>query len=90
MDNVFKEFECKNLGGYTKLYCKADVLLLADVFENYDVSLEKYGLDPSYYIMARSLAMDAMLKMTGVTSRLLTDPEMYLSLKRVYVEELPR
>ena len=58
---VFKELDCKNLGDYTKLYCKPDV------FENFiNVSLKRYGLDPSHYITAPSLAMDAMLKMTGV------------------------
>ena len=43
--------------GYTVLYCKQDVLLLADVFENFiDVCLEKYELDPSNYITAPVLS----------------------------------
>ena len=77
--NVYKIFECKNLAGYTGLYCKSDVLLLADVWESFvDVCLEKYGLDPSHYITSPSLFNDAMLKMTGVELELLTDIDMYL------------
>ena len=76
---VFKTFDCKNLADYTKLYCKSDVLLPADVFETFiDVCLKKYELDPSHYITAPSLSMDAMLKMTGVELELLTDPDMHL------------
>ena len=51
---VFKTFGCEDLAGYTVLYCKQDVLLLADVFENLiDVYFEKYGLDPSHFITVR-------------------------------------
>ena len=40
---VFEAFCCENLADYTELYCKSDVLLLADVFESFiDVCLEKY------------------------------------------------
>ena len=76
---VFKAFDFKNLGEYTELYCKSDVLLLADVFESFiNICLKKCSLDPSHYITAPSLAMDAMLKMTGVELELLTDEDMYL------------
>ena len=49
------------------------------MFETFiDVCLKKYELDPSHYITAPSLSMDAMLKMTGVQLELLTDLDMYL------------
>ena len=77
--NVLNTFECKNLADYTRLYCKSDVLLLADVWETFvDVCLKKYKLDPNHYITAPSLAMDAMLKMTEVKLELLTDNDKYL------------
>ena len=48
--NVWTAFGSKTIGEYTELYCNSDVLLLADVFENFiNVSLTKYGLDPSHY-----------------------------------------
>ena len=79
---VFEAFGCKNLADYTELYCKLDVLLLADVFESFmDVCLEKYELDPSHYITAPALSWDAMLKMTGVKLELLTDPDMHMFFK---------
>ena len=72
-------FCCENLSDYTELYCKSDVLLLADVFESFiDVWLEKYKLDSSHYITAPALSWDAMLKMKDVKLKLLTDSDMHL------------
>ena len=76
---LFEAFGCENLADYTGLYCKWNVLLLADVFESFiDVCLGKYGLDPSHYITAPAFSWDAMLKMTGVKLKLLTDSDMHL------------
>ena len=64
--NVWDTFKIKNLGEYNDLYLKLDVLLLADVFENFrDICLHNYQLDPAYYLTAPSLSMDALLKMYG-------------------------
>ena len=41
------------MGDYSDLYLKTDVLLLADVFERFvDISMEGFGLDPSYFYTA--------------------------------------
>ena len=56
----------KTLGDITEFYVRADTLQLADVMENFiDVCMEKYGLDPSYYVTRSHLANNAMLKVTG-------------------------
>ena len=53
---IFRAFGCRDLRDYTRLYCKSDVLLLADIFENFiDVSMKIYNLDPSHYLTASSL-----------------------------------
>ena len=76
---LWDAFECKNLAGYTKIYCKIDTPQLADVFENFiNVCLEKYKLDPAHYLTSAALAWDGMLKVTEVEIELLTDPDMYL------------
>lgn len=75
--DVWKLFECQNLGEYSDLYLKSDVLLLSDVFENFrEICLEKYKLDPAQYYTAPGLSWDAMLKLTGVELELLTDIDM--------------
>jgi hypothetical protein len=81
--NVWDSFGCKTFRDYHDLYLKTDVLLLADVFENFrDVCYNDYGLDASHYITAPSLAWDASLKMTGVELELLSDYEKYLFIER--------
>ena len=47
---VWKAFDCKNMRDYHILYNDLDVLLLADVFENFrDICIKNYNLDPVYY-----------------------------------------
>ena len=48
--NVWKEFNTKNLGEYHDLYVQSDTLLLADVFENFrDKCIEIYELDSARF-----------------------------------------
>ena len=76
---VWESFEMKTLQDYHDLYLKTDVLLLADVFENFrDVCQKNYGLDPAWYYTAPGLAWDAALKVTKVKLELLADPDMLL------------
>ncbi|XP_050516477.1 uncharacterized protein LOC126891343 [Diabrotica virgifera virgifera] len=74
---VWKHFNCQSMGEYGMLYLKSDVLLLADIFENFrQVCLKEYKLDPAHYVTAPSLTWDAMLKYTDIELQLLTDVDM--------------
>ena len=76
--NVWNTFNLKTMGEYHDLYLKSDVLLLADVFENFrKTCLEYYRLDPCHYFTSPGLSWDAMLKMTEVQLELITDIDMY-------------
>ena len=80
---VWKTWKMKSFKDYLKLYNETDVLLLADVFENFrDVCLKNYGLDPVYYFTAPGLAWDACLKMTNISLELLTDVDMLLMIEK--------
>ena len=80
---VWENFEMKTMREYHDLYLESDVLLLADVFENFrDVCSKNYGLDPAWYYTAPGLAWDAALKLTKVELELLTDPDMLLMVEK--------
>ena len=80
---VWKEFGIKNLGEYYDLYLQSDVLLLADVFEEFrNVCMENYSLDPAWYYTSPGLSWDALLKHSGVRLELLTDPDMLLMFEK--------
>ena len=81
--NVWNTFKMKTFKDYHELYNETDVLLLADVFENFrDLCLKIYGLDPVYYFTAPGLAWDACLKMTDIDLELLSDPDMLLMFEK--------
>ena len=74
---VWETFGIENIGQYHELYLKSDVLLLADIFENFrEQYLHTYGLDPAHYVSLPSSSWDAKLKMTGVRLDLLSDVDM--------------
>ena len=81
--NVWNSFKMKKFKEYHELYNVTDVLLLADVFENFrDICLKNYGLDPVYYFTAPGLAWDACLKITDIDLELLSENNMLLMFEK--------
>ena len=57
---VWNTFSCKTFCDYHNLYNKSDVLLLANVFENFrDVCLKNYKQDPAWCYTSPGLAGNA-------------------------------
>lgn len=80
---IWKQFNIKNMGEYSDLYLKTDVIILADIFENFrNICLKIYGLDPNHYYTSPGLSWDAMLKFTKVDLELISDLEMIGFLKK--------
>ena len=82
-ETIWDEFGMKNMGDYHDHYLKKDVLLLADVFENFiDMCLKFYQLEPCHYFSFPVLSWDAMLKMTGVRLEKIVNTDMYLFIEK--------
>ena len=80
---VLRIFKMEYFKDYHELYNKVDVLLLADVFENFrNICLKNYELDPAHYYTAPGLTWDAALKITGVNLELLSDIDMLLMVEK--------
>ena len=81
--NVWKEFNIKNLGEYHDLYLRTDVVLLENVFESFrETALTNYGLDPAHFYTLPGFTWKACLKKTGIRLALLSDPDMLLMFER--------
>ena len=76
---VWGVFKCKNIRDYLEVYLLADVLLLADVFENFrNNCLQEYHIDPVYYFSSPHFTFDAFLYKSQITLELLSDINQYL------------
>ena len=72
-----------NMKEYHDLYLSLDVLLLADVFENFrKMGMEYYGLDALDYYTLPGFTLHACLKKTKHSLKLLMNPEHLLFLKQ--------
>lgn len=60
---VWSAFQMCTMREYHDLYLQSDVLLLADIFENFrDLCMMNYGLDLAWYYTSPGLSWDAGLK----------------------------
>ena len=77
---VWKTFNCENLGDYHDLYLKTDVTLLADVLQTFRrTCMNAYKL---HYYTTPGLSWDALLKYTGIELELLTDYDQHLFIEK--------
>ena len=73
-----KYIQIKEYGRIHHLYLKSDILLLADVFENFrKTCMQYYELDPCHCFTSPGLSWDAMLKMTDIILELIIDVDMF-------------
>lgn len=78
---VWKVFQCETLQDYLEIYLLCDVLLLADVFENFRTNcIADYHLDPVFYFSAPHFTLDAFLLRANVQLDLLMDINQYIFL----------
>ena len=81
--SIYNAFSCKTLGEYHDVYLQTDVLLLADIFENFRrVCIKVYKLDPAHFFSAPNLSWDAMLISTEAKLGLLDDIDKLLFFER--------
>ena len=80
---IIKVFNIKNGEELTKLYCKSDVILLADVIEKFiKVSSEKFGIYPLYSVSLLGFTYQCALKFTGIKLQNLQDKDLILILEK--------
>ena len=80
---VWDTFDCRNIGDYHDIYLRTDVLLLADVFENFrKTAMATYGLDPAHYYTLPRYSWDCLLKCTNIELEQITDPDLYLFIEK--------
>ena len=82
-EKIWNKFKVKNMGDYHDHYLKKDVLLSADVFETFiSTCIKHYELDPCHYFSSPGLSWDAMLKITDVKFKKISDIDKYLFIEK--------
>ena len=72
-------FDFKNGEELTKLYCKSDVILIADVIEKFvEVSFEEYSINPLYCVSLPGYTYQCALKYTDIKLQTLQDKDLIL------------
>ena len=81
--DVWIMFKMNTMGDSHDLYLEADVLSLADIFEKFtNMCSQYYGLDSCHYFSSHGLNWDAMLKMTEIKLKLISNTDMCLFVEK--------
>ena len=76
---IIKLFTIKDGKKLTKLYCKSDIILLADVFEKFvKLSTEEYKINPLYCVSLPGYTYQCALKYTDINLQTLQDKDLIL------------
>ena len=76
---IIKLFNIKDGEKLTRLYCKSDVILLADVFEKFvKASTEEYRINPLYCVSLPRYTFQCALKYTDIKLQTLQDKDLIL------------
>ena len=77
-------FDIKNGEKLSKLYCKSDAILLADVIEKFvEVSFEEYGINPLYCVSLPGYTYQCALKYTDFKLQTLQDKNLILLIENI-------
>ena len=80
---IYKLLGCKKIKDYNNLNVKANVLLLADAYASCRKnSHNSFGLHPLYCISAPGFSNRAMLKMTNIEIKSITDSKLHLIIEK--------
>ena len=83
INHLWETFQLKNLRELHNLYMETDVILLADVMEEFRImSMTKYRLDPVHFNTCPGLSWSACMRLTGQELEIPTDPKMHLFFDR--------
>ena len=80
---IIKLFNIKDGEELTKLYCKSDVILLADVSEKFvKVSTKEYGINPLYCVSLPGYTYQCALIYTDIKLQTIQDKDLILLLEQ--------
>ena len=77
-NEIIKLYNIKNGKELTELYCKADIILLADIFEKFiEVSKTEFGINPLYHISLPGTTWSNGLKYTKIKLELIKNVDLF-------------
>ena len=81
--DVWNVFKMNTMVDYHDPFLKADVLLLADVFEKFiNTCLDYYEFGPCHYFSSPGLSWDEMLKMIWIELELISNIDIHLLIEK--------